>query len=49
MTKFSKWKPGHLPNSIDQYGMNHPIWTDLDLAKFAFVAFIAGIIVGWIV
>jgi hypothetical protein len=25
------------------------IWTDLDLAKFAMIAFVAGIIVGWII
>ena len=24
------------------------IWTDMDLAKFALIAFIAGIVVGWI-
>jgi hypothetical protein len=24
------------------------IWTDQDLAKFAMIAFVAGIIVGWI-
>jgi hypothetical protein len=24
------------------------IWTDLDLAKFALIAFVAGVIVGWI-
>jgi hypothetical protein len=41
-----KWKPGHLPNSIAEYGYNHPIWSDIDLAKFAMIAFIAGIGVG---
>ena len=25
------------------------IWTDWDLAKFAMIAFVAGIVVGWIV
>lgn len=24
------------------------IWTDGDLAKFAFIAFVAGVIVGWL-
>jgi hypothetical protein len=24
------------------------IWTDMDLAKFALIAFVAGVIVGWI-
>jgi hypothetical protein len=42
----SKWKPGSLPNSIKEYGYNHPIWTDIDLAKFALIAFVAGVIVG---
>jgi hypothetical protein len=42
----NKWKPGHLPNSIAEYGYNHPIWTDIDLAKFALIAFAAGIVVG---
>ena len=25
------------------------IWTDMDLAKFAMISFIAGIIVGWLI
>lgn len=25
------------------------IWTDMDLAKFAMIAFVAGVVVGWIV
>jgi hypothetical protein len=41
-----KWKPGDLPKSINEYGYNHPIWTDVDLAKFALIAFVAGVIVG---
>ena len=24
------------------------IWTDMDLAKFALIAFVAGVVVGWI-
>jgi hypothetical protein len=44
----NKWKPGELPNSITEYGYNHQIWTDMDLAKFALIAFVAGIIVGCI-
>jgi hypothetical protein len=24
------------------------IWTDMDLAKFALIAFVAGIVVGWL-
>jgi len=35
-----KFDPNRLPDSA--------IWTDLDLAKFALIAFIAGIVVGWI-
>ena len=45
----NKWTPGNMPNSIKEYGYNHPIWTDIDLAKFALIAFVAGVIVGWIV
>jgi hypothetical protein len=44
----SKWKPGRLPNSIKEYGYNHPIWTDIDLAKFALIAFVVGVIVGMV-
>jgi hypothetical protein len=44
----SKWKSINLPNSIAEYGMRHQIWTDLDLAKFAMIAFVAGIVVGYI-
>jgi hypothetical protein len=42
----NKWKSGRLPNSIKEYGYNHPIWTDIDLAKFALIAFVAGVVVG---
>jgi hypothetical protein len=41
-----KCKPGNMPKSIAEYGYNHPIWTDIDLAKFAMIAFVAGIVVG---
>ena len=41
-----KWKPGDLPISIKEYGMHNAIWTDMDLAKFAMIAFIAGVVVG---
>jgi hypothetical protein len=44
----SKWKPGDLPTSVEQYGMHNTIWTDMDLAKFALIAFVAGVVVGWI-
>jgi hypothetical protein len=36
-----KWNPGDYP--YDQQ-----IWTDKDLAKFAAIAFVAGVVVGWI-
>jgi hypothetical protein len=36
-----KFDPNRLP--IAQ------IWTDWDLAKFALIAFVAGVLVGWIV
>jgi hypothetical protein len=42
----NKWKPGSLPRSMQEYGYNHQIWTDIDLAKFAMIAFIAGVVVG---
>jgi hypothetical protein len=42
----NKWKSSRLPNSIKEYGYNHAIWTDIDLAKFAMIAFVAGIVVG---
>ena len=44
-----KWKPGDLHTSVEQYGMHNAIWTDMDLAKFAMIAFIAGVIVGWVI
>jgi len=42
----SKWKPGDLPTSIDQYGYHHAIWTDKDLIKWMLIAFFTGIIIG---
>ena len=44
-----KWKPGNLPTSVEQYGMHNAIWTDMDLAKFAMIAFVAGVIVGLLI
>ena len=40
------WKPGNLPNSIQEFGIDHQIWTDRDLIKFTLVAFIVGTIIG---
>ena len=42
----SKLKPGDLPKIITEYGYDHAIWTDIDLAKFAMIAFVAGVVVG---
>jgi len=42
----NKWKPGDIPTSTEQYGIHDAIWTDMDLAKFAMIAFVAGIIIG---
>jgi hypothetical protein len=36
-----KFDPNRLP--VQQ------IWTDWDLAKFAMIAFLAGILVGWLI
>ena len=41
-------QPNHLPNKIADYGYNHQIWTDIDLAKFSLIAFVVGVVVGWI-
>jgi hypothetical protein len=41
-----KKQPNHLPHSIKEYGYNHPIWTDIDLAKFSLITFVVGVIVG---
>jgi hypothetical protein len=38
----NKWTTRRLPNSIKEYGYNHAIWTDIDLAK----AFAFGVLVG---
>jgi hypothetical protein len=44
----SKWKPGDLPRSIEEYGIHHGIWTDADMFKWMLIAFVAGVIVGQI-
>ena len=35
-----KYNPYNLPITA--------IWTDMDLAKFALIAFVAGVVVGWL-
>jgi hypothetical protein len=42
----NKWKPGNLPNSIAEFGIDHQIWTDRDLAKFCTIAFAFGLLIG---
>jgi hypothetical protein len=42
----NKWKPGNLPNSIAEFGIDHQIWTDRDLAKFCAIAFAFGLLIG---
>jgi hypothetical protein len=42
----NKWKPGNLPNSIAEFGIDHQIWTDRDMAKFCGFSFLVGIIIG---
>jgi len=39
--KKDRWIPGDYPYDVQ-------LWTDKDLAKFALIAFIAGVVVGWI-
>lgn len=45
MNKWQQWYDS-LDNNTKNYLRGRAIWTDADLAKFAFVAFVAGIIVG---
>jgi len=45
----SKWKPGDMPTSVEQYGIHNAIWTDLDLAKWMVFAFLVGLTIGWLI
>jgi hypothetical protein len=45
MNKWQQWYDNLSP-STKEYLKGRAIWTDMDLAKFAFIAFIAGVIVG---
>ena len=40
-------EPKHLPHSIAEYGHDHQIWTDIDLAKWAGIAFVIGFVLGY--
>jgi hypothetical protein len=42
----NKEKFNHMPQNISEFGFDHQIWTDRDLAKFCAIAFCAGIIIG---
>jgi hypothetical protein len=44
----SKWKPGNLPKSISEYGYDHQIWTDKDLALMVSIALAVGFFFGYI-
>jgi hypothetical protein len=44
-----KQKLNNLPNSIAEYGHNHQIWTDRDVALFVSIALVIGFVVGWAV
>jgi|LakMenEpi03Aug12_release.lakeMendotaPanAssembly.Ray.scaffolds.fasta_scaffold3642882_1 hypothetical protein len=47
MNKWSAWYDSLTP-STREYLKGRAIWTDRDLAKFAMLAFIAGVIVGMV-
>ena len=44
----SKQKTYRMPNSIDEYGYDHQIWTDKDLALMVSIALIVGFFFGYI-
>ncbi len=50
MFKKNKWdiwydaQPEHVKRWIDSY--DNPLWSDRDLAKFAFIAFLFGLVIG---
>ena len=47
MNKWSAWYDSLTP-STREYLKGRAIWTDRDLAKFAVLAFVAGVIVGMV-
>ena len=47
MNKWSAWYDGLTP-STREYLKGRAIWTDSDLAKFAILAFLVGVIVGMV-
>ena len=44
----NKEKLNHMPHNIAEFGIDRQIWTDIDLAKFAMIAFITGVVVGFL-
>jgi hypothetical protein len=44
----SKQKTNRMPNSIDEYGHDHQIWTDKDLAFMVSIALAVGFFFGYI-
>lgn len=47
MNKWDCWYESLSP-STKEYLDRQAIWTDMDLAKFAMIAFVAGVVVGWL-
>ena len=47
MNKWSAWYDGLTP-STREYLKGRAIWTDRDLAKFAVLAFLVGVVVGMV-
>ena len=45
MNKWAQWYDSLSPGT-KEYLQGRAIWTDLDLAKFAVITFVAGIVVG---
>ena len=47
----SKWQEWHdsLSPSTKEYLEGQAIWTDMDLAKFAMITFVSGVVVGWLI
>ena len=48
MNKWQQWHDSLSPGT-QEYLKNQAMWTDTDLAKFAMIAFVAGVVVGVVV
>ena len=42
----NKEKLNQMPHTIAEFGIDHQIWTDRDLAKFCAIAFAFGLLIG---